>query len=335
MTEKQYGGSTGREGKSLQTKSNMQNIPVSKAKKKEVSKDNSSKSSKEDKILEAGKIARQVSAYAKSIIKKDMKLLEIAEKIEDKIIELGGKPAFPVNLSINDVAAHYTPSYNDEAVSHGLLKVDLGVHVNGYIADTAFSIDLENNSENKKLIEASNSALMNAIKIVKENIPVSEIGKAIQETIENLGFSPIINLSGHQVEQYDLHAGLTIPNHDNKSTLKLSKGTYAIEPFATKGSGKVYEGKPSGIYALINWKNVRSETAREIAEFIETEYQTLPFCSRWLIKQFGTRALFALRQLEDNENIHQYPQLIELSHGKVSQAEHTVLIGKEKIITTD
>ncbi len=336
MTEKQYGGSTGR-GKENSIKTSMQNSPTSnpKQKKKEIlQKDSSSKMTKEEKIIEAGKIAKKIVDYAKTIIKPNMKLLEIAEKIEEKIIELEGKPAFPVNLSINDVAAHYTPSYNDDEVAQGLLKVDLGVHVNGYVADTAFSIDLENSEENKKLIEASESALKNAIETIKENISISEIGKTIQETIENFGFSPIINLSGHEMQQYDLHAGLTIPNNDNKSTLQIPKGTYAIEPFATNGSGKVYEGKPSGIYALINWKNVRSETAREIAEFIESEYQTLPFCSRWLVKKFGTRALFGLKQLEENENIHQYPQLIESSHGKVSQAEHTVLISKEKIITT-
>lgn len=337
MTEKQYGGSTGRGGeKALKMKSENSPTATSEKSKKKMSSqsDKSVLSSKEEKIIEAGNIAKRVAEYAKSIIKPNMKLLEIAEKIEEKIIELKGKPAFPVNLSINDVAAHYTPSYNDESIAHGLLKIDLGVHVSGYLADTAFSIDLENNEENKKLIEASESALKNAIEVIEENISISEIGKTIQETIESEGFSPIINLSGHEMQQYDLHAGLTIPNHDNKSSIKVSKGTYAIEPFATTGSGKVYEGKPSGIYALINWKNVRSETAREIAEFIETEYQTLPFCSRWLVKQFGTRALFALKQLEENENIHQYPQLIESSHGKVSQAEHTILISKEKIVTT-
>jgi methionyl aminopeptidase len=336
MTEKQYGGSTGRGGEKSR-KASVQNTPTSdtKQKKKISSQSDKPLSSKEEKILEAGKIAKKVSEYAKSIIKPNMKLLEIAEKIEDKILELGGKPAFPTNLSINDIAAHYTPSYNDDAVSQGLLKVDLGVHVNGYVADMAFSVDLENNEENKKLIEASEKALKNAIEKTRENIEISEVGKTIQETIEDLGFSPIINLSGHEMKQYDLHAGITIPNHDNKSTIQIQKGSYAIEPFATTGSGKVYEGRPSGIYSLINWKNVRSETAREVIEFIEKEYQTLPFCSRWLVKKFGTKALFALKQLEDNDNIHQYPLLIESSHGKVSQAEHTILITKEKIITTD
>ena len=133
------------------------------------------------KILKAGKIASEVRAYAKSFIKPNMKLLEIAEKIEDKIVKLGGKPAFPTNLSINEIAAHYTPSYNDETLAHGLLKVDFGVHVDGWTADIAFSLDLEASSLNKKLISASEEALKKALETAKENISISEIGKIIQK----------------------------------------------------------------------------------------------------------------------------------------------------------
>jgi len=286
------------------------------------------------KILQAGKIASQVSKFAKSIIKKDMPLLEIAEKIEEKIIELGGKSAFPTNLSINDIAAHYTPSHDDKILASGLLKIDFGVHVDGWIADTAFSLDLENSEENKKLIEASEKALENAIKIVNKNVKISEIGEVIHEAIQSYGFSPIINLSGHEMRQYDLHAGITIPNIDDKKNVLLEKGLYAIEPFATTGNGKVHDGKDSGIYMLINNKNVRSQIAREILKFIEEEYQTLPFCSRWIVKKFGTKALFGLKQLEENGNLHQFPQLVESGKGKVSQAEHTVLVEDGGVIVT-
>ena len=286
------------------------------------------------KILEAGNIAKQVKEYAKTIVKKDIPLLELAEKIEEKILELGGKPAFPVNLSINNIAAHYTPSHDDTTLAHGLLKVDLGVHIEGYIADTAFSIDLENSNENKKLIEASKKALELAEKTIKEKIKTSEIGKEIQKIIESYGFSPVINLSGHEMGQYDLHAGVTIPNIEEKREIIIKKGLYAIEPFATTGSGKIHDGKPSGIYKLINEKNVRSPIAREILEFIIKEHQTLPFCSRWLVKKFGVKSLFALRELDNNGNLHQFPQLVDIPNSKVSQAENTVLIDKEKIITT-
>ena len=290
------------------------------------------------KILQAGKIASQVKKYIKPLIKKDTLLLEIAEKIESKIIELKGKPAFPTNLSINEITAHYTPSYDDKILAHGLLKVDFGVHIDGYIADTAFSIDLENSEENKKLIQTAEQSLENATQLIKnskQKTTLSEIGKTIQKTIESKGFSPIINLSGHSMEKYELHSGITIPNIDNKKTNLLPKGLYAIEPFATSGSGKVYDGKPSGIYQLQAEKNVRSPLAREILHFIQEEYQTLPFCSRWIVKKFGQSSLFALKQLEEIGNLHHFSQLIESSRNKVAQAEHTIFIGDEVIVTTE
>ena len=134
--------------------------------------------------------------------------------------------------------------------------------MDGFIADTAFSIDLENSQENKKIIEASEKALENALKKIKKDSVISEIGAQIEKTITSNGLNPIINLSGHEMKPYDLHSGLTIPNFDNKKSDKIQNGLYAIEPFSTNGNGKVYDGKPSGIYNLINNKNPRSQFAR-------------------------------------------------------------------------
>src|SRR3989344_5257235 len=205
MTEKQYGGNTGRENKStkiIQNPTSSQKIKTPKIEKTLSIK--KSELTNQQKILKAGKIASEVKEYAKTIIKKGMPLLEIAEKIENKIIELGGKPAFPVNTSINEIAAHYTPSPNDSSIAHGLLKIDLGVHIDGWIADTAIPFDLGNSEsqeasedlkkssdENKNLIQASKDALENAIELVskkvekKEILTTGEIGKKIQETIES------------------------------------------------------------------------------------------------------------------------------------------------------
>ena len=287
-----------------------------------------------EKILKAGKIASEVRKYAKSIIKKNTPLIEIAEKIEEKIKELGGKPAFPVNLSIDNISAHYTPSYDDKTLASGLLKIDFGVHIDGWIADAAFSIDLEENEENKKLIKASEKALENALKIIKKGVSTDEIGDTISKITESYGFSPIINLSGHSMDNYELHSGINIPNVNDGKKIKLEEGIYAFEPFATTGSGKVHDGKPSGIYELKETKNIRNPISREILEFIKKEYNTLPFCSRWLVKKFGARALFGLKQLEDNGNLHHFPQLVEIQGSRVSQAEHTILISEDKIIVT-
>jgi len=287
-----------------------------------------------EKILQAGKIAVQVREFIKPQIKKGIPLLEIAEKIENKIIELGGKPAFPTNLGIDNITAHSTPSYNDETKAQGLLKIDYGVHIDGWTSDTAFSMDLENSEENKKLIEASEKALENAIKKMKDGIFASEIGKTISETIEQENFSPVRNLAGHQMEKYELHAGISIPNVNDKKNIQIKKGLYAIEPFATNGSGKVHDGKSSEIYMVIDSKNVRSPIAREILNFVLEEYQTLPFCSRWLVKKFGTKALIGLSQLTQNRNLHRFPQLVEEPNTKVAQSEHTILLEKNEVIVT-
>ncbi|GIU68299.1 MAG: type II methionyl aminopeptidase [Candidatus Pacearchaeota archaeon] len=292
------------------------------------------KENKED-FFEAGRIARKVKEWAKTFIKKDMFLIEIAEKIEEKIFELGGKPAFPVNLSIDKIAAHYTPSYNDKTVARGLLKVDFGVHVNGCPVDNSFSLDLENSKENKKLIEACEKALEASISFIKEKIEskekikTNEIGEIIQKKIESFGFYPIVNLSGHSIEKYNLHSGISIPNFNEKKEVEIEDGIYAIEPFATTGTGKVHDGNFSGIYKVISEKQPRSEKSREVFKFILEEYKTLPFCSRWIYKKFGSTGLLSLKELESNGNLHHFKHLLESEGSKVSQAEHTILIEKD------
>lgn len=279
----------------------------------------------------AGQIAKQVKEYAKKMVKPGMKLLEIADKIESKIKELAGEVAFPCNLGINEYTAHYTPGYNDEIVASGLLKVDFGVSVDDYTVDNAFSIDLENNEENIRLIRTSEEALQKAIESVKQNKSLGEIGKSIQNTAEQSGFSPIRNLSGHSIEKNSLHAGITIPNINNNNPNFLEDGVYAIEPFITKGIGEVYDGKESGIYELRNLKNIRDMKSREILNFISENYNTLPFCSRWLVKKFGTRALISLKLLEQAGVLHQFSHLIEKSKSKVAQTEATIIIENRKV----
>ena len=338
MTEKQYGGSKNYGSKGTISSKGDSNIGLVKTTKKNDFDENEISeliAENIEKLKKAGAIARQTINYAKSFIKKDTPLLEIAEKIEAKIIELGGKPAFPVNLSINEVAAHSTPSFNDSSLAYGLLKVDLGVHIDGFVADTAFSLDLENNEENKNLINAAESALNEATKVFSLNSKIKTIGATVENEMKKFGVIPIANLSGHSIEQYDLHAGVTIPNFDTSQDISIPEGVYAIEPFSTKGLGSVRDGRPSGIYHLEKPGNVRDLFAREVLQYIEDEFSTLPFCSRWIYKKFSSRGLLALRRIEEAGLLHHYAQLIENGKGKVAQAEHTIIITKnEKIITT-
>jgi len=337
MTEKSYGGSTRipKPKEITKTKNNQTSILIINQETKMETKSETISQEQIEKYKQAGEIAKQIKSYAKTIIKPQSSLKEIAEKIENKIIELGGKPAFPTNLSINEQAAHVTPSYNDDNEAQGLLKVDIGVQIDGYIADTAFSIDLENSEENKNLIKAAESALKSALETISLKTPINKIGEKIEKAITEKNAEPIRNLSGHLLDEYELHAGVTIPNYNNNQKIEIEEGAYAIEPFATSGHGAVRDGKPSGIYRLENENQVRDYFAREVLKFIKEEYQTLPFCSRWLVKKFSTRALIALKRLEEANIIHQYPQLIEKNNGKVAQAEDTVIITKkEKIVTT-
>lgn len=284
----------------------------------------------EKKYIEAGKIAASAMNYARKMIKADMSLIEAAEKIESRILEMGGEIAFPVDLSCNEVAAHYSPLHDDKSIAKGLLKIDMGVSVDGFPVDTASSIDLTPEQKYKYLINASQEALKNAVKILKFEIKTAEIGRIIEKTIKDCGFMPIRNLYGHELGRYEIHAGVRIPNYDDKNESVLKEGMFAIEPFATDGVGLVVNGKPSEVFQLQEKKPVRDINARKILEFIEHEYRTMPFSARWLLRKFGTRALFALSMLEKQDILHQYPQLIEKSNGIVSQSEHTVMIKRDK-----
>ncbi|MBS3065731.1 type II methionyl aminopeptidase [Candidatus Pacearchaeota archaeon] len=339
MTEKQYGGVTGRGTDNVTKAHQMNNVPLSKPKEVSVNSKSQKESKSEgkdyEKFIKAGKISSEVKKYARTFIKKDIFLLEIAEKIESKIIEMGAKIAFPTNLSIDEIAAHDTPSFNDTRKAQGLLKVDIGVQIDGCVADSAFSMDLENSEENKKLIQAAEKAVEEGCKTINAGVKIRNIGAAIEKAIKSLGFTPIQNLSGHSIEPYTLHAGITIPNVDNSQEKTIEEGVYAIEPFSTNGLGRVKDGKPSGIYRLERDGHVRDDFSREVLAFIYENYKTLPFCSRWIYKKFGSRGLLALKRIEDVGILHNYPRLMEAGNGKVAQAEETTLLAKDKkIITT-
>jgi methionyl aminopeptidase len=284
----------------------------------------------------AGEIAKKVKEYAKKQIKQGKPLAEIAEQIEAKIKDLGGEPAFPVNLSIDDIAAHYTPTLSDEKIAEGLLKVDIGVHINGFIADTAFTLDLTKKQEHKPLIQAAEAALEAAEKITTAKTSFGTIGSSIHKEITDLGFSPIRNLSGHSLGQFQVHAGETIPNYDNNNENPIGEGAFAIEPFATSGEGLIYEGADSNIYHLIKEGNVRDSNAREILAWIQENKETLPFSERELEREFKRSVKISLKRLIEAGLIESYPQLIEKSHAPVAQAENTIIISKDKVeVITD
>ena len=233
----------------------------------------------DSKVLEsyrkAGKIANEVKEWSRGLIEPDTKILDIAERIESKIKENKAELAFPVNICINDITAHYTPKYNDETVlkENDLVAIDIGVHIDGYIADTAYTIDLS--GKNSKMLEVNELALKKAIDLIKDGTSVREIGKIVQETITSSGFKPIENLTGHQIGQYDLHAGISIPNIDVPYNWRLEESmVLALEPFVTNGYGRVIESKHAEIFSLIEKKPTRIKESRELLEIIEERKKT-------------------------------------------------------------
>lgn len=284
--------------------------------------------------IKAGEIAGEVREFGKKLIKVGKSHKEVTEKIEGKIIELGGGIAFPTQMSLNNVAAHYTALLNKdiEFKEGDLVKLDLGVHVDGAIGDTAVSVDL---GDNAKLIKASENALKAALEIVKPGVKLNDIGKTIFNEITSLGFEPVRNLGGHGMDKYQIHTEPTVPNFENGDNTKLKKGqVIAIEPFASTGSGFVCEGNPSEIFQLVNPKNIRNQNARLLLKYISEEYKTLPFAKRQLLGKFNKlQVATGIMALKKEEVLHEYGTLPERDKKSlVSQTEHTIIVG-EKVTT--
>ncbi|MEM2174977.1 MAG: type II methionyl aminopeptidase, partial [Candidatus Micrarchaeia archaeon] len=244
---------------------------------------------------------------------------------ESEIYEFGGSPAFPTNISCNEIAAHDTSDEKDERKICGITKIDIGVHVNGYIADFAITYDFTN--ENGKLLDASKEALENAISKIKSGTKISEIGKEIENTIKKHGFKPIQNLGGHKLGKFELHCG-EIPNYEVRSNEILNEDdVIAIEPFATNGIGFVKETNVCKIYSINELKPTRNAYAREFFKNLEDKYRKLPFAERWIIKNQQDK--IALLELIRNDSLKKYWVLKEKKNGLVAQFETTVIVKKD------
>jgi methionyl aminopeptidase len=300
----------------------------------------------------AGKIVSQVREDALKLIKDGLPIIDLVNFVEGQIIEKGGFPAFPCNVSINEVTAHYTSPPGDEnTIKAGdLVKLDLGAHVNGYIADSASSVlvdgyqDLRENDyseelaqKNLKMIDASRAALEDAISTIRPGVKLEKIGQVVEKTINDHGFVPVANLTGHSMEQWILHSGLSVPNIAEKNTHKIEEGdVLAVEPFATDGVGYVTDMHQTYIFRFLRDRPMRMLHAKKVMGTIKSEYKILPFAQRWLLDSFDEKRLTSsMRVLIKSRAIYPYHVLREKSGAWVSQAEHTVIVESDgcQIIT--
>jgi methionyl aminopeptidase len=278
-----------------------------------------------EKHREAGEILAQVRAEAADRVEVGASHLEVAEYAEDRIRELGGEPAFPVNISIDHEAAHATPTPDDDATfGEEMVNLDIGVHVDGWLADTAITVDLSGNPD---LAEASEEALGSALELLEAGVETGEIGAEIEAVIDGYGYNPVVNLTGHGLGHWEQHTEPNVPNRGVEQGVELEAGdVVAIEPFATDGGGKVNEGSHEEIYSLEREASVRNRQARAALEQIVEEFKTLPFARRWLETD---RAEMALRRLKQNDVVHGYPVLQEQEGVLVSQTEHTLVVTED------
>lgn len=275
----------------------------------------------------AGKIAATALQYGAALIKPGAKVIDILDAVEKRIHELGGEIAFPAQISINEIAAHFCPEEGDETtIKDGMLvKLDCGAHVEGCVGDNAVTVDV--GGTHADLVKASREARDEAIKLVKPGVTPHEIGKKVQEIITKYGFEPIRNLSGHGVGPYLIHTNPSIPNYPNNDDSPLAENSViAIEPFATTGKGMIYNASNSTLFSQVMRGRPRSQMARDVLKEIE-KFKGLPFTTRWLTRKLGEgKTKFGIRELLKIGVLHEYPPLPEKAGGLVSQSEHTVLV---------
>jgi len=286
-----------------------------------------------EKYRRAGRIAAEVRGQMKRSVSEEMQVIEICEKAEYLIRKKGGRPAFPCNVSIDEIAAHYTspPGDKKKVPSRSVVKVDIGVHVDGYIADTATTVCF--NPEYEDLVTTAEEALQAGIKAIHAGLFTSSFGSSVQRAIESRGLKPVSNLTGHQVGRFMVHTGKSLPNVSHLSTSRVNADdVIAIEPFVTlkNAAGKVGDSPETTIFRFDKHKSLKDEYAKKLCDFIVKNFRTLPFAERWLqdaVPLSHYKAAFS--ELLSSRSVMAYPVYVEVSGKPVAQAEHTVLVKKD------
>lgn len=294
-------------------------------------------SSEVKSYLQAGEVWAKTIKYAQKKAKEGMLLFDLAEGIEKLIVEEGAQIGFPVNLSINEQAAHFTPKFKDTLTlkESDVLKVDIGVAIDGFICDGAITINLDN--EHAKQIEANELALANAISVAKLGEPVEKMGAIIEKTLKDKGFNPVYNLGGHGVSKNNIHDWPSVPNHAGGTSDKLKEGiAVAIEPFASTGVGEVRDDVIVEIFSLVEKKGVRNPVAKQILNMLD-KFEGRPFAERWIRKELDGKVsdfglTLGLKELMKNKSIHTYPGLKEAKGTIVTQIEKTIIINDGETI---
>lgn len=281
-------------------------------------------------LREAGRIASFVREEGAKRIVSGARIRDVCEFVDDEMTRLGGAPAFPTQSSVNHVAAHYCPSPEDETEYQegDLAKLDLGVHVDGYVVDTALTVNVGDKPENKRHIAAAAEALEAAIGTAGPNVRINDVAAAIEVTIRSFGLNPIRNLCGHGVGRYAVHTSPSIPNVADGSTNRLVAGmVVAIEPFATDGKGVVNEeGRPE----VFRHVGPPGRKGTPLLTAIQA-FRGLPFARRQLSQFPRDDVDSTLKAMERAGDLQVYPPLVERGRRLVAQAEKTIFVSRDGV----
>ncbi|KAK7203315.1 peptidase M24A methionine aminopeptidase [Myxozyma melibiosi] len=296
-------------------------------------------------LRKAAETHRKVRQYAQKYIRPGLTTTEIAETIENAaraLAEGDGLEAgvgFPTGLSLNHVAAHYTPNAGDTTVLQydDVMKVDIGVHVNGRIVDSAFTVSFDPKYD--KLLEAVKDATNTGVREAGIDVRMSDIGAAIQEVMESYEaefdgkthqVKAIRNLNGHNIRHYLIHGDKSVPIVKNNDQTKMEEGeTFAIETFGSTGKGYVHSSGECSHYsrdADAGHVPLRLNKAKTLLSTIDKNFGTLPFCRRYLDRLGEDKYLLALKNLVQAGVINEYPPLVDVKGCKTAQFEHTIVL---------
>lgn len=281
------------------------------------------------KLRKAGKVAGEARELGLNLVEKDVKLYDVAQEVEAHIRSKGCGLAFPCNIGINEVAAHYTPGVDDPMRFNvgDVVKIDCGAEIDGYIGDTAGTVEV-GTQRYKSLIESSKNARDIVVEFIGDGVSLMEIGTAVEMSIKNNGFKPIMNLCGHQIEQYSLHSGMSIPSYNNGDTTKVRAGmVIAVEPFSTNGEGMIKNGRPGNIVRILRERPMADPIVQEFFQYVKNEFKSFPFCARSCDFPNADKHT---KTLIRHGILSSYAQLVEVKGGIISQHEYTFYIAGER-----
>ena len=204
----------------------------------------------------SGQIVRQVLQEVKAMVAPGVSTMDLERAAEDKIRELGAKPAFkgyydyPCVLctSVNNEIIHGIPSAKRVLKEGDIVSIDCGVVLDGYYGDSAITVPVGGkvSDELKKLLEVTEMSLKKAIEEVRLGKTVGDVGAAVQEYVEANGFSVVRDFVGHGIGTR-LHEDPQVPNYGTRGHgTRLREGmVLAIEPMVNIGKpgARVLEDK--------------------------------------------------------------------------------------------